>query len=151
MVLLALIVLALTIREFIGIIYIRCIMIIYACLDLGFVYRLEFDLSQVQAAKKILDECPYDGQLYLYTSVKNLKTTNYEPCKIIIKKDIVIATVTYDQNILEPGDDLLSLPSVYVTRRMRVLWEDVKKYLSERDIELIKSWSAQTGEILNFQ
>lgn len=117
---------------------------IFAALDPNNFFRLDIDnntLLQIEDAYDWLINCPYDGVLWLDTTVYHFNLGCLMPCKLEIGKRHVNAVVTVwdDEYLLESDDSILELPKVYLTRRFRVMRADATKFLSPDDIELINT------------
>lgn len=119
---------------------------VLGCLDPSNFYKLVIDediIDSVIDAMRWIDRCPYEGVLFLYAPIFHMNDKTWETCKIIIDQSFVTVSVeSYleDELLLDPDEDLLSLPDIYLTKRFRVLLENVKKYLTEDDVSLIESW-----------
>lgn len=116
--------------------------IVYAALDLGDYYRFKIDDEIQEAiidAKQWIKKCPYDGDLLLYHFVYSYKMRTEFTCAIHVCKDTTWISI-FNENLLERGDNLLTLPSIYLTRRFRLFVDDAIKYLEADDIQLISIW-----------
>jgi len=126
---------------------------ILACLDPDNFYRLVLSdetLSEVTNAQAWLQGCPFDGELWIYTSVYHLNVGQWITCRLAIRADSVCALVRTwkEENLLEYGDNLLALPSIWLTRRFRLMQQEAQKYLSESDMNLIHTWEQLHAENL---
>ena len=119
---------------------------VLGCLDPNSFYKLVIDdntIDSVIDAMHWIDRCPYEGVLFIYAPIYHLNNKTWETCKIIVDKSFVTVSVeSFLENelLLDPDEDLLSLPDIYLTKRFLILLEDAKKHLTRDDISLIESW-----------
>ena len=119
---------------------------ILAYLDPNNFYRLTINsdlIHDIKKAKADVDDCPFDIRIPVMTKVYHINTKTWLDCTIYVS-DTAIPCVYFhgiEENLLEPEDDLLKLPSIYLTRRFRLMLQDAKKYLSKVDIELVDTWN----------
>ena len=101
-------------------------------------------MKDIVDAKSYLDNCPYNGKLWLSTHAHNLNKNTSNECEIWVLKDVVIPTIHswhYDDNLLEYGDSLINIPDIFLTRRFRLMILDAEKYLTQVDRDLIAAWN----------
>jgi hypothetical protein len=105
-------------------------------------------MHDIKSAKTEVDDCPFDITIPIATKAYHLNTKTWVDCNIYVSSKTIPCVLVCDkeENLLEPNDDLLKLPSVYLTRRFRLMLSDAQKHLSKVEMDLVDTWNEFQGK-----
>ena len=112
-------------------------------LDPNNYYKLvldDTDLKNINTAHNLLDNCPFNGELWIDVYALHLNTQKMIPCKILVTEHGSLPMIN-DQPLLEHDDYLSTIPDIWLTRTFRVMQSEALNYLSQSEIDLVNMWN----------